>query len=50
MPPTNTRNFRGRVLDLVRQVPPGKVATYGQIALLAGAPQAARQVGQVLHG
>ena len=26
------------------------MATYGQIALLAGRPQAARQVGGVLHG
>lgn len=31
-------------------VPAGKVATYGQIALLAGSPRAARQVGGVLHG
>ncbi len=42
--------FRERVLALVRLVPPGKVATYGQIALLAGHPGAARQVGAALHG
>ncbi len=29
-------------------IPPGKVATYGQIARLCGAPRAARQVGQAL--
>lgn len=46
---SDMRGFRERVLALVRQVPAGKVATYGQIALLAGAPRAARQVGQVLH-
>jgi len=42
--------FRARVLELVLQIPPGKVATYGQIALLAGQPGAARQVGWVLRG
>ena len=42
--------FRDRVVALVKAVPTGKVATYGQIALLAGAPRAARQVGGVLNG
>ena len=42
--------FRERVLDIVRAVPEGKVVTYGQVALMAGAPRAARQVGAVLHG
>ena len=32
----------------VRRVPPGRVATYGQIARLAGSPGAARQVGYAL--
>lgn len=31
--------FNHRVWDLVRQVPPGKVTTYGQIARLLGAPE-----------
>ena len=35
--------------DVVRQVPKGKVATYGQIAALAGYPGNARQVGYALH-
>ena len=43
-------DFRARVLQLVKAIPRGKVATYGQIAALAGAPQAARQVGGVLNG
>ncbi len=43
-------SFRERVIALVCAVPKGKVATYGQIALLAGSPRAARQVGGVLHG
>lgn len=38
------------MLDVVRAVPYGKVATYGQVALLAGNMHAARQVGAVLHG
>ena len=42
--------FKSNVLSLVRAVPPGKVATYGQIARLAGNPGAARQVGGVLRG
>jgi methylated-DNA-protein-cysteine methyltransferase related protein len=33
---------------VVRRVPRGRVATYGQIALLAGRPGAARQVGYAL--
>lgn len=42
-------NFFEKVYDAVRQIPEGKVATYGQIALAAGAPRAARQVGYALH-
>lgn len=41
--------FRERVLAVVRAIPSGQVATYGQVALLAGAPRAARQVGGILH-
>lgn len=33
----------------VRRIPSGKVATYGQIADLAGRPKHARQVGYALH-
>ena len=43
-------SFRDRVIALVCAVPAGKVATYGQIARLAGHPRAARQVGGVLRG
>ncbi|MFC3831433.1 MULTISPECIES: MGMT family protein [Deinococcus] len=42
--------FQARVLALVARIPPGRVMTYGQLALLAGAPGAARQAGQVLNG
>ena len=42
--------FRTKVLELVDRIPEGEVATYGQIARLAGHPRAARQVGMVLYG
>lgn len=34
--------------EVVRRVPPGQVATYGQVAALAGLPGRARQVGYAL--
>ncbi len=33
---------------VIRRIPTGKVATYGQVATLAGLPKNARQVGTVL--
>lgn len=36
------------VLELVRQIPPGKVMTYGQIATLLGSPRGARAVGYAM--
>ncbi|MBQ8429274.1 MAG: MGMT family protein [Clostridia bacterium] len=42
-------NFFEKVYEAVKQIPKGKVATYGQIALAAGSPRAARQVGYALH-
>ena len=42
--------FRTAVLTLVRRIPRGRVATYGQLAALAGHPRSARQVGQALRG
>ncbi len=41
--------FFSRVYEVVRQIPPGFVATYGQVARLAGAPRNARLVGFALH-
>jgi methylated-DNA-protein-cysteine methyltransferase related protein len=41
-------NFFERVYLLVRQIPRGRVASYGQIAALLGHPQAARTVGWAL--
>ena len=47
-PDSGTGNYR-RIWSVVRQIPEGKVATYGQIAVLAGLPGHARQVGYALH-
>lgn len=38
-----------RVESLVRQIPRGRVMTYGQIAALSGSPLAARIVGGIAH-
>ena len=37
------------IYDIVRRIPRGKVATYGQIAMLAGNPHWSRVVGYALH-
>ena len=42
-------NFREKVYVLVRQIPYGKVGTYGQIAALLSTPRAARMVGTALR-
>ncbi|HXF81585.1 MAG TPA: MGMT family protein [bacterium] len=42
-------SFRQRVLAIVRAVPRGRVVTYGQVALLAGKPHGAREVGWIAH-
>jgi methylated-DNA-protein-cysteine methyltransferase related protein len=41
-------SFFDRVYIVVRQIPYGKVASYGQVAALLGHPQAARTVGWAL--
>lgn len=38
-----------RIYDVVRKIPYGKVATYGQVAMIAGNPRWARAVGYALH-
>lgn len=37
------------IYAVVRRIPRGRVATYGQVAELAGLPRQARQVGYALH-
>lgn len=39
----------GRIYDVVRSIPEGRVATYGQVAAYAGNPHWARVVGYALH-
>jgi O-6-methylguanine DNA methyltransferase len=41
--------FTLRVLSVVRRIPAGRVATYGQVAALAGRPGAARAVGNIMR-
>jgi methylated-DNA-protein-cysteine methyltransferase-like protein len=43
-------SFRDAVLAVVADIPKGRLATYGQVALLAGWPGRARQVGWALAG
>lgn len=42
-------SFFNKVYETVRQIPCGKVATYGQIASICGHCRCARQVGWALH-
>lgn len=41
--------FHDRAVRLIQKIPKGKVATYGQIATLAGEPRGARQVVRILN-
>ncbi|MBS4196846.1 MGMT family protein [Lederbergia citri] len=41
--------FTEKVISLIKSIPQGRVATYGQIARLSGNPRAARQVSRILH-
>ena len=42
-------SFYDRTVNLIRSIPEGRVATYGQIAGYAGSRRAARQVAYILH-
>ncbi len=41
--------FHQSAIKIIKRIPKGKVATYGQIAALSGSPQAARQIVRILH-
>ena len=41
--------FKDRVIKEIKKIPKGKVASYGQVAAVAGSPRAARQVGGILR-
>ena len=40
--------FKNKVIQIVRMIPYGKVASYGQVALYCGLPRSAREVGWTL--
>lgn len=48
-PPDAARSRWQRIYEVVHRIPSGKVATYGQVAALAGLPGHARHVGYALH-
>jgi O-6-methylguanine DNA methyltransferase len=41
-------DFKNRVLKVVAEIPKGKVLSYGQVAMAAGNPRAARVVGNIM--
>jgi O-6-methylguanine DNA methyltransferase len=43
-------DFAHRVLTVVRRIPVGRVATYGEVAGMAGREGAARAVGNIMKG
>ena len=49
MPEVKLESFASAARRLIKSIPRGKVATYGQIAAYAGNPSGARQVGWLLH-
>jgi methylated-DNA-[protein]-cysteine S-methyltransferase len=42
-------DFQARVLSVVRRIPAGRVATYGDVAEAAGSRRAARAVGNIMR-
>lgn len=49
MPSSKPLTFHEQVIRVIKKIPRGKVATYGQVAALAGNPRSARQVVRTLH-
>ncbi len=43
------QTFHQRAIAAIKKIPEGNVATYGQIAAMAGSPRGARQVVRVLN-
>jgi methylated-DNA-protein-cysteine methyltransferase-like protein len=43
------KSFKEKVIEIVNDIPSGRVVSYGQVATYAAAPRAARQVGWVLN-
>lgn len=49
MSPEQARIFQDAVLNIISQIPRGRVTTYGYIAALAGWPSHSRMVGRTLR-
>jgi len=49
-PEDRRAEFRAAVLRIVARIPEGQLASYGQVAGLAGFPRRPRQVGMILKG
>ena len=47
--PSPDGSFHARVIAVVRRIPRGRVATYGDVAALAGRPRAWRAVGTIMR-
>ncbi|WP_102275472.1 MGMT family protein [Cytobacillus massiliigabonensis] len=41
--------FTEKAVAIIKNIPAGRVMTYGQISKLAGSPRGARQVVRILH-
>ena len=50
MSPVDDKTYRERVYEIVRQIPVGRVMTYGRIAEVLGEGYTSRTVGYVMHG
>ncbi|MEO7427448.1 MAG: MGMT family protein [Fibrobacteria bacterium] len=48
-PPSAHAPLTDRILAAIRCIPKGRVASYGQVAMVAGSPRGARQVARLLH-
>jgi methylated-DNA-protein-cysteine methyltransferase-like protein len=45
---TMSTTLYNRIYEVVRHIPPGRVATYGQVATVVGSPLTAREVGEAM--
>lgn len=50
MSAVNSSDYRERVYAIVREIPKGRVMTYGQLAIILGEGYTARTIGFVMHG
>ncbi|MGM0897803.1 MAG: MGMT family protein [Bacillota bacterium] len=41
--------FTKQAIEIMKNIPEGKVMSYGQVARMAGSPRGARQVARILH-